>query len=75
MEQVVITRKPPHYMPEISGELIFGISGNDCLFHYLSEIFGNLICHSFDARSNFGSECRSHFAPLIRDRNRGIKAY
>ena len=47
MDRVMITRKPPHCMPEISGELIFGISGNDYLFHYLSEIFGNLICNSF----------------------------
>ena len=35
MEQVMITRTPPHYMPEIFGEFIFGISGNDYLFHYL----------------------------------------
>ena len=52
MEQAMITRKPPHYMPEISEELIFGISGHDYLFHYLSEIFENLICNSFGAHSN-----------------------
>ena len=41
----------PHYLPEIPGELFFGISGNNDLLHYLSEIFGNLICSSFGAHS------------------------
>ena len=51
MGQVMITRKPPHYLPEIPGESIFGISGNTYLLHYLSDIFGNLICNSFGAHS------------------------
>ena len=50
MEQLIITWKPPHYLPEIPGEFFFGISGN-YLFHYLSEIFGNLICKVEDCRS------------------------
>ena len=51
MGQVMITRKPPHYLPEIPGELIFRMSGNDYLFHYLPEIFGKLICNSFGTHS------------------------
>ena len=51
MEQVMITRKPPYYMPKIPGELIFGISGNNYVVHYLPNIFGNLICNSFGAHS------------------------
>ena len=51
VEQVMITHKPPHYMPEFSGELVFEISGNDYLFHYLSETLGNLIYNSFGAHS------------------------
>ena len=39
MGQVMTTRKPPHYLPEIPGELIFRISANDYLFYYLPEIF------------------------------------
>ena len=51
MERVMITRKPPHCLPKIPGELFFGIPGNKYLFHYLSKIFGNLICDSFGAHS------------------------
>ena len=53
MEKAMITRKPPHYLPNIPGELFFGISGNNYLkSHYLSKIFGNLICNSFGAHSS-----------------------
>ena len=48
----MITQKPPHYLPEIPGELLSGISGNNYPLRYLSEIFGRLICNSFSARSN-----------------------
>ena len=58
MEQVKITRKPPHYLPEIPGELFFEISGNNYLLHSLSEIFGNLICNSFGAHSIGGFDFR-----------------
>ena len=51
MDQVKITRKPPHYLPEIPGKFFSGISGNNYLLHYLSEIFVNLICNSFGAHS------------------------
>ena len=51
MEQIKITWKPPHYLPETPEELFFGISCNNYLLHYLSEIFGNLICNSFRAHS------------------------
>ena len=40
MEQVMITRKPPRYLPKTPGELFLGISGNNYLFHYLSNILG-----------------------------------
>ena len=53
MEQAMITRKPPHSLPENSGEFIFVISGNNYLLHYLSEFFGNLICNSFGAHSRW----------------------
>ena len=54
MEQVMITRRPPPLLAENSwGIIFFGISGNNYLFHYLSNIFGNLICNSFGAHSNF----------------------
>ena len=32
--QVEITRTPPHYLPEILGELFSAISGNDYRFPY-----------------------------------------
>ena len=67
MEQVMITHKPPHYMPEISGKLIFGISGNDCLFHDLSEICGSLISNRFGARSIYlrAQVAFSEFPPVF----------
>ena len=40
MGQALITRKPPHYLPEILGELIFGISGNDYLFITCQKFLG-----------------------------------
>ena len=52
MGQVMITRKPPHYLPETPGELFFGIPGNDYLFHDLPAIFGNLIYNNLGAHSN-----------------------
>ena len=68
MGQVMITWKPPRYLPEIPGELIFRISGNDYLFHYLPEIFGNLICNNFGARSS----CVRYSRKKRKHHHRGI---
>ena len=40
MEQAIITRKPPHYLPETPGEFFFGMSGNNYLFHTCQKFLG-----------------------------------
>ena len=53
MVQVMSTRLPAPLPAENSWGIIFRaiqvISGNNYLYHYLPNIFGNLICNSFGA--------------------------